>query len=277
MYDCAIQHVSLTYKFTGKERDSESGLDNFGARYYSNGLGRFITRDWAAKATAVPYAHFDDPQTLNQYSYVRNLPSTRFDADGHDVVLGNATDKDRKATAWRITKNLTAQERKMFKAGVNQQTHETELQLKPNANLEGQHTKAFTRLAAEVNDHDHTATVKLQSVTVDGEVKSVAVDYGGGATFNQGNGNSLVLLAPEGNLNPSPAEDPAGGDQTEPLSEVQTAALDTCRLRPTPCQARARKIICFVKGTTSRKPVCKQAAYAYFSLTKFTFCGSMLL
>src|SRR5258707_13032986 len=42
------------YKFTGKERDSETGLDYFGARYYSNGLGRWITPDWAAIATAVP-------------------------------------------------------------------------------------------------------------------------------------------------------------------------------------------------------------------------------
>jgi len=36
MYDCAVQHASLIYKFTGKERDSESGLDNFGARYMSS-------------------------------------------------------------------------------------------------------------------------------------------------------------------------------------------------------------------------------------------------
>ncbi|HEY2495880.1 MAG TPA: RHS repeat-associated core domain-containing protein [Candidatus Angelobacter sp.] len=71
------------YKFTGKERDSETGLDYFGARYDSNGLGRFATPDWAAKATTVPYAEFADPQSLNLYSYVRNLPTTRFDADGH--------------------------------------------------------------------------------------------------------------------------------------------------------------------------------------------------
>jgi RHS repeat-associated protein len=71
------------YKFTGKERDSETGLDYFGARYYSNGLGRFITPDWAAKATAVPYAAFGDPQSLNLYSYVRNSPIVRVDADGH--------------------------------------------------------------------------------------------------------------------------------------------------------------------------------------------------
>ncbi len=39
------------YKFTGKERDSESGLDMFGARYYGSSLGRFMTPDWAAKPT----------------------------------------------------------------------------------------------------------------------------------------------------------------------------------------------------------------------------------
>ncbi len=71
------------YKFTGKERDTESGLDNFGARYDSSALGRFMTPDWAAKPTTVPYASFGDPQTLNLYSYVENSPINRADADGH--------------------------------------------------------------------------------------------------------------------------------------------------------------------------------------------------
>jgi len=78
-----VNNDSNHYKFTGKERDTESGLDYFGARYYSNGLGRFITPDWAAKATAVPYVEFADPQSLNLYSYVRNVPTARYDADGH--------------------------------------------------------------------------------------------------------------------------------------------------------------------------------------------------
>ena len=71
------------YKFSGKERDSESGLDYFGARYYGSALGRWLTTDWAAKATAVPYAEFADPQSLNLYSYVRNIPSVKTDVDGH--------------------------------------------------------------------------------------------------------------------------------------------------------------------------------------------------
>lgn len=71
------------FKFTGKERDSESGLDYFGARYYGNSLGRFLTPDWADKATAVPYAEFGDPQSLNLFTYVRNKPLTQPDLDGH--------------------------------------------------------------------------------------------------------------------------------------------------------------------------------------------------
>src|SRR5436305_1568905 len=73
------------YKFTGKERDAETGLDYFGARHYSNGLGRFITPDWSAIPVPVPYADLTDPQTLNQYSYVRNLPTTKTDIDGHGL------------------------------------------------------------------------------------------------------------------------------------------------------------------------------------------------
>jgi RHS repeat-associated protein len=71
------------YKFTGKERDLESGLDYFGARYYSNALGRWLTPDWSAKPAAVPYAVLGDPQSLNLYSYVGNIPTTGIDPDGH--------------------------------------------------------------------------------------------------------------------------------------------------------------------------------------------------
>ena len=78
-----VNNDSNHYKFTGKERDSESGLDYFGARYYSNGLGRFITPDWGASAVDVPYAEFGDPQSLNLYSYVRNVPTVKSDPDGH--------------------------------------------------------------------------------------------------------------------------------------------------------------------------------------------------
>jgi RHS repeat-associated protein len=37
--------TGTTHKFTGKERDSESGLDNFGARYNSSSMGRLMSPD----------------------------------------------------------------------------------------------------------------------------------------------------------------------------------------------------------------------------------------
>jgi RHS repeat-associated protein len=87
IYDCAPRFahpcVLIASRYTGKERDTESGLDYFGARYYASSMGRFMSPDWAAKATPVPYAELSDPQSLNLYSYVRNNPLSRADKDGH--------------------------------------------------------------------------------------------------------------------------------------------------------------------------------------------------
>ncbi len=68
------------YKFTGKERDSESGLDDFEARYYSSQFGRFHSADWSA--IPVPYADLGNPQTLNLYAYVKNNPLNPTDPTG---------------------------------------------------------------------------------------------------------------------------------------------------------------------------------------------------
>jgi RHS repeat-associated protein len=76
------------HHFTGKERDTESGNDYFEARYYSSAMGRFMSPDWSAKVSPVPYAKLDFPQSLNLYAYVLNNPMTGIDKDGH--VCGGA-------------------------------------------------------------------------------------------------------------------------------------------------------------------------------------------
>ena len=78
MYDGTAHHALVTHKFTGKERDAESGLDNFGARYDSSSMGRFISPD------DDKYADRTDPQTWNLYTYVRNDPLSRTDPDGRN-------------------------------------------------------------------------------------------------------------------------------------------------------------------------------------------------
>jgi RHS repeat-associated protein len=87
-----------TYKFTSKERDSESGLDDFGARYYSSALGRFVSSDWSAIPVRVPYAELTNPQTLNLYTFVKNNPLHFTDPTGHGAVgfdgLGRSSSND---------------------------------------------------------------------------------------------------------------------------------------------------------------------------------------
>jgi RHS repeat-associated protein len=106
--------VAQHYKFGGKERDSESGLDNFGARYYGSSMGRFMSPDWAARPTAVPYAVYGDPQSLNLYTYVRNNTLNRSDPDGHysEFPAGCQTDDDKCVNRYAQEARHTAQNKK---------------------------------------------------------------------------------------------------------------------------------------------------------------------
>jgi RHS repeat-associated protein len=69
-------------RFTGKERDPESGLDYFGRRYYVSRIGRFASVD---PDLGVETALFD-PQRWNRYSYVGNRPYRIVDPDGRGWV-----------------------------------------------------------------------------------------------------------------------------------------------------------------------------------------------
>lgn len=66
------------YKFTGKERDSESGNDYFGARYYASSMGRWTSPDPAG----IGFANAENPQSLNLYGYVQNNPLAFVDPNG---------------------------------------------------------------------------------------------------------------------------------------------------------------------------------------------------
>ena len=80
---CATTAHFSRSRYTGKERDAESGLDYFGARYYASTVGRWLSPDWSAKEDPVPYAKLDNPQSLNLYEYVGNNPLSKPDLDGH--------------------------------------------------------------------------------------------------------------------------------------------------------------------------------------------------
>ncbi len=67
-YELSPQPTPNHYKFTGKERDSETGLDYFGARYYGSNMGRMLSPDNGTDQ------HPEDPQSWNLYAYARNNP-----------------------------------------------------------------------------------------------------------------------------------------------------------------------------------------------------------
>ena len=73
----------MHYKFTGKERDSESGLDYFGARYNASSMGRFMSPDPLGGNLA-------NPQSLNKYAYVLNNPLINTDPTGMYVCKDSA-------------------------------------------------------------------------------------------------------------------------------------------------------------------------------------------
>jgi len=82
------------HHYTQKERDIESGLDYFFARYFTSDLVRFMTPDFdddnEDDPEPVPYAVLGNPQSLNLYAYVGDNPNSGIDLDGH--VGGGGSD-----------------------------------------------------------------------------------------------------------------------------------------------------------------------------------------
>ncbi len=76
----SLCHQGVRSRCSAKERDDESGLDYFLARYYSTKLGRFTSVDPENAGASLA-----DPQLWNGYSYVGNNPLVRVDPDGRIV------------------------------------------------------------------------------------------------------------------------------------------------------------------------------------------------
>jgi RHS repeat-associated protein len=75
---------ALRHRFTGKERDGESALDYFGARYFSSQQGRFMSPDLPLVDQFV-----GDPQSWNLYGYARGNPLKFLDRNGRYIVPVN--------------------------------------------------------------------------------------------------------------------------------------------------------------------------------------------
>lgn len=83
--------------YTGKERDSESGNDYFGARYYNSAVGRWMSPDVMQASTK----HLAYPQRWNMYAYVRNNPLSLFDPNGDDDIYVFRPEVTSESAAWK--------------------------------------------------------------------------------------------------------------------------------------------------------------------------------
>jgi RHS repeat-associated protein len=85
-------------KFTGKERDAESGLDYMEARYYGSSMGRMMSPD----PVFISIDRIRDPQGLNLYAYARNNPLSITDPTGLDFYQTCTSTKDNGDTCQQV-------------------------------------------------------------------------------------------------------------------------------------------------------------------------------
>ena len=187
--------------FTDKPRDIETGLDYFGARYFSSAMGRWLSPDWGVKPVAVPYADFGEPQSLNLYRYAENNPVSISDPDGHcdttcQILKGTMVGTGRFLEPFCVP-CLAVHSMKQgyadFKDPEGAQVR-AKAQLRGLATttmaLSGDHL-AQTEMTAAVVDHWQHSDTKERSATVTQGVLTVASLFVGGEFAA---GDSLVTV-----------------------------------------------------------------------------------
>ena len=192
---------STKQKFTQKERDIESGLDYFGARYYSSPQGRFTSVDPLLASGQV-----EDPQSWNRYAYAFNNPLKYIDPVGlwnWDASAGGSFTDDQLRTR-QSDNSLSKDERKTAKRQLKfrenfRSAREAAAQAETNSNLtQEQQTRVQQSAAAYGSENDSNGV----NVGVRGNVRGSAAttlvneDDTITVTFNEGlKGDKLAVVS----------------------------------------------------------------------------------
>ncbi len=120
----AVGDDNVREKFTGYERDVETGLDFAEARYYKNNHGRFTAVD-----PLLASGKSANPQTFNRYAYVGSSPLRFIDPSGMQAseTVNTIYSKARKAyvdfvTYWFDTRGSTPYSRSTFSPSGKRKT-----------------------------------------------------------------------------------------------------------------------------------------------------------
>ena len=185
------------YKFTGKERDSESGLDNFGARYDSSQYGRFMSPDpfnpFALKRRQFN-AWISNPQRWNKYAYALNNPVSLIDPDGMNAC-GTNDDKTCVVT-------VTIVDRTKDKNGNYNDKYKD---VKGN--------KDYNATATVSVNGKAVGTFLTRTVPSNGDSATIANGTYNGTLYNSPKHGSVILLLNQDNQNriPTTGPNPAQG------------------------------------------------------------------
>ena len=257
----ALLNSKTPQKFTGKERDAETGLDYFGARYYSGAQGRFISAD-------EPFADQDtaDPQSWNLYSYVGNNPLGFIDEDGrgkigifYKVILKPIIKNGVEVMYRKTTKNAIGRDeakRLLGKRGSNIKAPGRKSAKNAAGNGAKEHG-AHGKGAGEDGPHFHTSDHNGGHSFFDGAIPGAAlgVDFLGDNVFGQAvdlvnplsDVQSIIdiyddLFGPDGYIRASRTEEPLEEEEEtkEPEEKKKEKKSqpsgENCKSNPTACQ-----------------------------------------
>jgi RHS repeat-associated protein len=223
----ALQYGVTDYvaqRFTGKERDAETGLDYFGARYYSGAQGRFTSPDEfiggiggayevggsrPQQPGPLPYADITNPQSLNKYVYGLNNPLRYIDPDGHEIALAGTAD-DRDEEKKRIVANASNKgESGLFKT-VTDKNGKTTLEIDKDkaSQFRGEHSAGYNLLVGAINAKA-TITVQLSNF----DAFTSPLDAKGNVTVNLNRSTSPLDTI-------SPLRSPDGQRITNPFNII---------------------------------------------------------
>ena len=165
------------YQYTGKERDTESGYDNFNARNYHSEVGRFLSVD--------PLA--DKYPGWSSYNYTMNNPMNMVDPDGmeaDDIIIRakRGDDKNYVKRTFDQLQSLTSQKLQIDKSGnvtiVNNEGG--------NASAHSESTKLVADL---IGDHSKTTTITNDVGAISKGIKETDL-YNNSFTFPINNVNA---------------------------------------------------------------------------------------
>jgi RHS repeat-associated protein len=174
--------------FTGKERDTESYLDDFGARYYTFNMGRFMSPDPGNIGVKVP-----NPQSWDAYSYGLNSPVSLADPTGMYVCedstdCSSANDQafaKSLADAQKAADKLTGDEQAAAQRAIDAfgaQGVDNGVNVRFDSNIQG----GVTEVSGVANGDKSTDNPTGQNINVTFNPNSVGNDFSGGLAAHEG-------------------------------------------------------------------------------------------